>query len=483
MSESYDVIVVGTGFAGAFFLLRYLERAAEHVRVLVLERGRDDSKEWQLRHRATSSIPAADVFFNGTPWKPWLTSPGFGGNSKCWWAGTMRMLPSDFRLRTLYGVGDDWPLSYDELEAHYTTVEQVMLVAGPADLPMWRSRPFPLPPHRFSGPDELLKRGFPAAWFHPPTARASVINAQRGLCCANGICDLCPNDAKFTIQNGLAHLYRDPRVTLQLESTAEHVDIHGGVAEGIRYSHSGRTQHARGELIVLAASALFNPQILLRSGVTHSLLGKRLHEQLGVDVCLDLDGVDAYDGSTVITGNGYMFYDGPHRREHAACMVETWNSPFAYQPASLRAERGRWRQRQYLRFMFEDLPSEQNSVALKGGNSALAETSFHGYSDYALRAARRIPQMVDELGRALPIERIVSTEPAPTCAHIQGTTVMGSDPERSIVDRHLVHHQVRNLLVLGAGAFPTSTPILPTLTVAALSLWAADYQCARGAIA
>jgi choline dehydrogenase-like flavoprotein len=52
---------------------------------------------------------------------------------------------------------------------------------------------------------------------------------------------------------------------------------------------------------------------------------------------------------------------------------------------------------------------------------------------------------------------------------------MGDDPETSVVDRHLIHHQVRNLLVLGGSAFPTSSPANPTLTLSALSLWAADH--------
>ncbi|MCY3787804.1 MAG: GMC oxidoreductase, partial [Gemmatimonadetes bacterium] len=68
--------------------------------------------------------------------------------------------------------------------------------------------------------------------------------------------------------------------------------------------------------------------------------------------------------------------------------------------------------------------------------------------------------------------------PSPTENHILGTTPMGTDPRHSIVDRGLIHHQVRNLLVLGGGAFPTSSPVNPTLTLSALSLWAAHHLLA-----
>ena len=478
MSERYDIIIVGTGFAGAFFLMRYLERAPAAARVLVLERGRVDSKQWQLRNHATSSIRQEELFVNRTPEHSWYTSPGFGGNSKCWWAGAMRMMPNDFRLRSEYGVGEDWPMSYADLEPHYDCVEQVMLVSGPADLPMPRTRPYPLPPHRFSTPDRLLKEHFPAAWFQVATARASAPTGRRGVCCANGICDLCPHDAKFTIQNGLAQVYQDPRVTLLLEATVHGVETGAGLATGVYFERSARFERARGDLVVLAASALFNPPLLLRSGIEHRLLGRRLHEQMAVDVCVDLNGVGACDGSTVITGNGYLFYDGPHRRDHAACMIEAWSSPFATQPGALRADRGRWNQRQYLRFIFDELPLAENRVTVSPANEALAETTFNGYSEYARRGAACVPDMINVLAKALPIERIVRIADASALGHIQGTTVMGADPASSIVDRHLVHHSVRNLLVLGAGAFPTATPILPTLTVSALSLWAADHQFA-----
>jgi choline dehydrogenase-like flavoprotein len=455
--------------------MRYLEHAAPTARVLVLERGNRDSKAWQLENRRTSSLNPEALFINNNPEKEWLTSPGFGGNSKCWWGGATRMMPGDFQLQSRYGVGVDWPLCYDDLENYYGDVEAIMAVSGPADSPMPRSRPFPLPPHRFSDPDALLKETFPDGWFHPATARASASTGTRGICCGNGICELCPEDAKFTIQNGLCQVYLDPRVTLQLESAVETVLSSGNVATGVSYQRDGKSHRATADLVILAASALFNPHILLRSGTTHELLGKRLHEQMSVDVCLNLRGVKSYNGSTMISGNGYLFYEGEQRREHAACLIETWNSPFIYQRASLRAEQGRWTERTYLRFMFDDLPRADNTVTVNAVEPGRAETSFNGYSDYAQRGMDRIPAMIDVLSKALPIEGIESISLGRTTAHIQGTVVMGDDPAASVVDSHLIHHRIRNLIVLGSSAFPTASPAYPTLTISALSLRAADY--------
>jgi choline dehydrogenase-like flavoprotein len=474
VSDQFDVIIVGTGFASSFFLMRYLERSSKNVRVLVLERGDTDTKAWQLQNRRTSSIEPDEVFTNLTPEKEWLTSPGFGGNSKCWWGGASRMMPADFQLKTRYGVGDDWPLSYDDLELHYCLVEEIMKISGPPDSPMPRSRGFPLPPHRLSDPDKLLKDRFPDGWYHPATARASAPTGTRGVCCATGYCELCPVDAKFTIQNGLAHIYADSRVTLRLSCMVDSIETQSGNASGINFTHDGKQEYAKSDLVVLGASALFNPHILMRSGIEHRLLGKRLHEQMSMDVCLDLKGVKGYNGSTVISGNGYLFYDGEHRRQYAGCLLETWNSPFTYLRASLRMENRRWNERAYIRFMFDDLPSEDNTIRLDTANPNKPIAEFKNYSEYARRGAAQIPKMIDKLSEALPIERLVSTSLGRTTAHIQGTVVMGNDSNTSIVDRHLIHHHIRNLLVLGASAFPTASPSYPTVTVSALSLWAAD---------
>jgi choline dehydrogenase-like flavoprotein len=482
VAEHYDVVIVGTSFASSFFLLRYLEHAAPTARILVLERGNEDTKVWQLLNRKHSSIDPEDVFENQTVQKEWYTSPGFGGNSKCWMGGTTRMMPADFQMKTRYGVGTDWPVTYDDLEHHYGTAEQVMLISGPTDSPMPRSTPFQMPAHRFSDPDVLLKKHFPDGWFGMATSRASAPTGKRGVCCATGSCELCPLDAKFTIQNGLAYLYKDPRVTLKLRSEVQTVETAAGSVSAINYLEEGTPRHDTGDLFVLGASALFNPHILLRSGFDHPLIGKRLHEQMPVYVTLDLKGIKCYNGSTVLSGLGYLFYEGEHRRDHAACMIETWSSPFAARPDdTLRLEPNRWNERMMLGFLFDDIPRDDNTVTVSPSDPRLARVHFTDYSDYAKRGAAKIPQMIDKLSEALPIERLVSVALGPTAAHIQGTVVMGNDPATSVVDKHLLHHQYRNLLVLGSSAYPTASPSYPSLTISALSLWAADHILGRAA--
>lgn len=481
MTQDYDTIFVGTSFASSFFLKRYLEMTPKTVRILVLERGNSDTKAWQLKNRKTSSIPATDTFINKTPEKEWLVSPGFGGNSKCWWGGAARMMPGDFQLRTRYGVGYDWPMTYDELEPYYGQAENIMKVSGPSDSPMPRSKPFQLPPHIFSDPEVILKKAFPNGWYHPATVRATAPTGTRGVCCATGLCELCPTDAKFTVQNGLAYLYDDPRVTLLLQAEAKEVLKQGNIATGVKYVRNGQTHTATADLVILGANAIFNPFILLRSGITHPLLGKRLHEQMPVDVCLNLHGVKAYNGSTSISGNGYLFYEGEHRRKYAACLIETWNAPYNYQRAALRTEDRRWTERAWMRFMFDEIPQDDNTVSISKENPDMPETNFKGYSDYAMRGMAQIPKMVETMANVLPIDGIESMSIGDTTAHIQGTVVMGNDPATSIVDRYLVHHEIRNLLVLGASANPTASPAYPTLTLSSMSLWAADHLLKKGA--
>jgi len=469
MRTQHDLIVVGTGFASSFFLTRYLESATATARVLVLERGRVDRHAWQVEQRRNSSFDG-EAHRGRDREKEWVYVIGFGGGSNRWWACTPRMLPSDFRTKSLYGVGRDWPIDYEELAPFYERVEAVMEVSGPASgTPYPRRGPYPQPPHLPTRPEELLAAAYPGEFFPQPCARARRATRNRPRCCASGVCSICPIDAKFTVQNELAGIYQDERVQLELGAAVQSVETGAGLVRGVVYEQEGALKEAEGDVVALGANALFNAHILQRSGLEHPMLGARLGEQVGRNVAVYLDGLDNFQGSTSVTGHGYMLYDGEHRRERAGCLIETFNIP------TLRREHGRWRQVLRLKFIYEDLPQETNRVAPAPGRPELAETRYRGFSDYTQRGLDALEGQLEGLLSPLPVESIEVRGLNKTEAHILGTTVMGDDPADSVLDRHQLHHELRNLVVLGSGCFPTCPPANPTLTLSALAMHAADH--------
>lgn len=472
--QDYDLVVVGTGFASTFFLFQYLKKARENAKVLVLERGFLFSHADRRNHLAGKETPSAKLnpgqnqsFVNKNKDKHWVFTLGFGGSSNCWYGCTPRFLPSDFRLKTLYGVGQDWPIQYDELEPYYTRVEKLMDIAGPEETPFVKSEPYPLPPHRFAAVDKLLKKEYGNLYISQPTARASQPVNGRNTCCASAVCSVCPVNAKFTIENSNFGVYEDERVELLYGAHVHSIDLAGNKADKVNFVKDEVEQSVRGEVIALGANAIFNANILLNSGDSSPFTGKGLGEQLGLDALVYLNDLDNVGGSTWVNANGYMLYDGEHRREYAACLMESNNAPF------LRLESGKWRQLATFRMIFEDLPHDDNFVK-PGDDRFKPEAHFNGHSEYSTNAVKKMKERLPVILKCLPVEKIEYKEPYKTEAHILGTTRMSKDGNSGVIDRHLIHHRYRNLFVLGSGSFTTFTPNNPTLTLSALSLLAAD---------
>ena len=468
MNETFDTVVVGTGFASSFFLREYLRHASANARVLVLEKGRKLPYAWKIAKGSNTDVDFNGQVINLTPQKPWVQNIAFGGGS-CWTGTAPRPHPSDFEMRTRYGVGDDWPIGYQDLEPYLTEVEYAMGIGGTEGGPFPRSRPYPTPAHTLNSFDEVLAKKYPGEHLAMPSARSSSVATGRPLCCANGICSSCPIGAKFQVDLHMTDVYSDPRVTLRLESGVDRLDIQSQQVRGVHYTHGGRSRCVGCDLAVVGAHGIFSPYILLRSGLDEPALGRYLHEQFSVPVQLDLDGLDSLDGSQQVTGLGVMFHDSTDRSTRAACNVESWNVPW------LRAERGRWRQRAFLHFVFEDLPSYDNYVGVSSEDPSKPELYYPARSQYAQAGMDSVSTLVEQLIDGLPVEdyRVIEHEELGSSAHVQGTTRMGVDPKTSVVDRHLVHHRVRNLLVLGSGAFPSCPPANPTLILSALSVMGA----------
>ncbi|MEM6635915.1 MAG: GMC oxidoreductase [Pseudomonadota bacterium] len=452
--SSWDVIIAGSSFSAMFFL----RGLPSTYRVLVVEKGVYIPHSQQLIDSYIQNDPFSHDNRSGRA-KTWVARTAFGGNSNCWWGQVPRFLPTDFETSSDHGIGAPWPIGYDALEPFYAEVEEIMQVAGGGTehlLP--RSRPFPFPPHAMTRAGAACHEARPNDWVPVATARSN--GGSRASCCGTGVCDLCPIDAKFTVENSVGTFTR-AGVYLLTGHEVSRIDIAAGAAGGVVVSHGEAEVEIKADTVALAANGIYNAAILLRSGVAHPALGRYLNEQNSVRLVLDVDHEGYFGGSSIST-HCYAFYDGPHRNSRAAVLIEDMNAP-----AKLRHERGRWTHRMILKLIAEDVPDAGNRIDLDGDGEPLITWNGHSaYSAAGLAAAEE--QLQDILPFA--IERIVSRDHGDGEAHIQGTHRMGRDPATSVTDDSMRLHQTPNLLALGSGSFPTCPPANPTLTLSALAL-------------
>jgi choline dehydrogenase-like flavoprotein len=130
--------------------------------------------------------------------------------------------------------------------------------------------------------------------------------------------------------------------------------------------------------------------------------------------------------------------------------------------------------------LVEQLPREDSYVALDD-----SKTDDHGnpvpdvhwnVGERALRTIERANEIQEEILRELGAEITWTAGPDSTgpAYHHMGTTRMGTDPAESVVDPTLQTHDLDNCWIASSSVFPTGGAVNPTLTIATLSLRAAD---------
>ena len=154
-----DVLIVGAGPTGAVAAKRFAEGG---LRVIVLEQG-----EWPDYSKARADHPdfelTAGRYWSGNPNRRGAPADypiddsdsdisavlynAVGGGTVIYAAHWQRNMPSDFRVRTLDGIADDWPLTYEDLQPYYERVELDFGVSGLAGDPAFPpGKGPPLPP-------------------------------------------------------------------------------------------------------------------------------------------------------------------------------------------------------------------------------------------------------------------------------------------------------------------------------------------------
>jgi len=186
-----------------------------------------------------------------------------------------------------------------------------------------------------------------------------------------------------------------------------------------------------------------------------------------VKVNVVLDGVKNLQGSTVTTGWDVHGLVEGRNGDRAAFMFNTVNramnlsldprGPFSYLEIIA---------------VVEDFRQPENRITFTEGiEKPIVE--FNGHSPATSRTLTTLEGRLTELLAPLPLKSVELAGRRLTESHIQCTTPMGTEPARSVVDKRCVHHRLRNLFLLGSGNFPTCPAPNPTLTICALSLYAA----------
>ena len=418
-----------------------------------------------------------------------------GGTTNHWMGQTPRLLPADFHMKSSYGVMEDWPITYDELEPYYCLAEEELSIAGASDNPrVPRSRPYPLEPHAFSPMDLLFKSCFPeGSIVHSPQARPTRPVGDRPECCGSATCSLCPVDSKYTTLNThIPQLEKMESVRILPKTIVLFLETNGSrkVKRAFALGNHGEQTWIEADLFILAAHALENPAIILRSPEIkqHPLTGKYLFDHIAFPVTflLDQKGFPDY-GQSFFTAHCYQFYDGDFRKFHSAALGEVVNPGFlpvssfveeaiakGFSGTTLREEVANQYQKQItMFFLLEDLPdpARQIRIGKKTGKLRIPETEifYTKHSRYVHDARKHIlaelPHYVSQLG----LRKTIAGELTDSTGHLLGTCRMGTY-ETGVVDRDLRYHEADNLYILGASAFPTYSPSNPTLTIAALAI-------------
>ncbi|MDH5379218.1 MAG: GMC family oxidoreductase [Cyclobacteriaceae bacterium] len=555
--KQYDVIIVGSG-AGGGMATKILAEAG--LKVAVVEAGpyfdpKDPKQKTQLKwpyespRRGASSVRPFGDFdsaYGGweIPGEPYTQKPGtqfdwfrshmLGGRTNHWGRISLRFGPRDFKRKDSDGLGDNWPIGYEDVKPYYDKVDKLIGVFGTKENLPNEPDGFFLPPPKPRLHELYYMKGAKKVGVPVIPARLSMltkrINEDRGICFYCGQCSrACGVYADFSAGTCLIFpaMKSGGQIDLFVNSVVREVTTDSqGKATGVIYiSKEDKKEYAlQGKMVVLAASACSSARILLNSkspvhpqglGNNSGIVGKYLHDSTGTSRSAFIPGLinrktyneDGVGGMHVYTP---WWLDNKKLDFPRGYHIEVWGGMgmpsygFGFNVSEMNKHVG-GTVGGYGNKLREDVKKFYGStMGVSGRGESIALESNYCEID---------PNVVDEFG--IPVlrfnyqwtdhERLQAKHMHETfesvidamggvalgekpgedkdygllnpgrIIHEVGTTRMGNDPAKSVVNKFQQLHDANNVFIVDAGPFVSQADKNPTWTILALSWRTSEY--------
>jgi choline dehydrogenase-like flavoprotein len=558
--QTYDVCIVGSG-AGGGMAAYTLTRAGANV--LLLEAGGpwDNTRDSAMmkmpydsprRGASTRDRPFGEFDaciggweLEGEPFTVaegtdfmWWRARMVGGRTNHWGRISLRFGPDDFKARSRDGLGDDWPIGYEDIAPYYDRIDKLIGIFGNND---------DLPNH-------------PGGYFHPPpkprcyelmvkdaadrlnitciAARLSIITKPhngRAPCHYCGQCGRgCMTKSNFSSTDVfIAPALKTGRLTLVTNAMAREVTLNPqGLASGVTYidKNTGTEKQVNARIVVLAASACESARLLLNSksskfpdGLANSsgVVGKYLTDTTGISVSgfipkmmdhvthnedgvggghiympwwIDNKKLDFPRGYHIEVGGGfdnppgYGVMGGIHRYPSGGGYGKKLKDDYRRYYGATVGFAGRG----------EQIPNEHCYCEIDPvvkDRYGIPALRFHWkWTDYEHNQVRHMHQtfraLIEEMGGNVfgempSVDNGYGIAKGGEIIHELGTIRMGDDPTKSALDSNCRAHDVKNLFVADGGPFVSQADKNPTWTIMALAMRTSEFIAAerkRGAL-
>ncbi|WP_040287463.1 GMC family oxidoreductase [Sporosarcina koreensis] len=468
-----------------------------------------------------------------------LLGEGLGGAGTHWNGMVFRFFPYDFEIKTMtdkrYGKDKlssdyllrDWGITYDELEPYYDKFEKTVGVSGEDKNPFAgkRSSDYPTPPMKKSPLLKKFEKTSADLGYHPymiPSANlseqyenpdGSTINA----CQYCGFCERfgCEYGAKSSPEvTVLPTAKKTGNYDVVFDANVVEILKQGDKVTGVKYvdTQTGEEFVQPADIVVLTSYVMNNAKLLMVSEIGEQYdpdtgkgsLGRNYCYQLGpgatgyydeqmntfmgagaLGMLFDDLNADNFDHSDLDFIHGSMLMltqtgKRPIETNPVPSDVPTWGAEF--KKASIQ---------NYTRTLSvggqaASMPHKENYLSLdstykdKYGVPLLSLT--YNFTDQDRNLHKYLTQKAVEVSEKMGAKKTEAAAPIQDydivpyqSTHNTGGTIMGADPETSVVNKYLQHWDMDNLFVVGAGNFSHNSGRNPTGTVGALA-----YRCAEG---